>query len=79
MNNHRNLSLLLALAIIGIAAALFRPAHPHQVHPEIFEVPRGGFLFDPSPQNFEDEGLNNPEIQADESITAARKCGFCLG
>ena len=72
----KNLSIILALAIIGVAAAFFRPAQPHQAPAQV-EIPRGGFLFD-SPSSF-DEGLDNPEVEADESITAARKCGFCMG
>ena len=72
----KNLSIILSLAIIGIAAAFFRPAEPHQAPAQVVEVPRGGFLFDTP--SF-DEGLDNPEVAADESITAARKCGFCMG
>jgi len=73
----KNLSIILALAVIGVAAAFFRPAQPHQAPAKIVEVPRGGFIYE-SPSHF-DEGLDNPEVQADESITAARKCGFCMG
>jgi len=75
------LSLILSLAIIGIAAAFFRPAEPRQVPAAVVEIPRGGFQFgapDPNPV-FVDEGLDNPTIASDDSITAARKCGFCMG
>jgi len=74
----KNLSIILSLTIIGVAAAFFRPAQPHQAPSQVFEVPRGGFIFDSSPQFF-DEGLDNPLVEADDSINAARKCGFCMG
>ena len=73
----KNLSLLLALAIIGVAAAFFRPAQPHQAPAQV-EIPRGGFLDIDNSPSF-DEGLDNPEVEADDNITAARKCGFCMG
>ena len=65
-------AILLAL-FVGAAAAFFRPAVPYQVeapvNPAIF--PRGGASFD--------AGLDNPEIEADQNIEPARKCGFCMG
>jgi hypothetical protein len=67
----------LLLASIGISAAFFRPAQPHQQVAAV-EIPRGGF-FSAENKEFVDEGLDNPLVQADESITAARKCGFCMG
>ncbi len=74
----KNLSIILSLAVIGIAAAFFRPAQPHQAPAEVVvEVPRGGSIFDAAPVF--DEGLDNPYVEADQSITAARKCGFCMG
>ena len=75
----KTLSLILSLAIIGIAAAFFKAAEPHQVPPVAVEVPpRGGATFLPQVA-FVDEGLDNPNVQADDSIDAARKCGFCMG
>jgi len=74
----KTLSLLLSLCAIGLAAAFFRPAEPHQVAPGAIEIPRGG-SFDISKPAFIDEGLDNPNVQADDSIDAARKCGFCMG
>lgn len=68
---------LLLLAITGLSAAFFRPAQPHQ-QVAVVEIPRGGF-FTTEKMEFVDEGLDNPLIPADESITAARKCGFCMG
>ena len=73
----KHFSILLGLAIIGIAAAFFRPAQPHQA-PATFEIPRGGAIFGAKSNPF-DEGLDNPTIEADENIEAARKCGFCMG
>jgi len=68
----------LLLSTIGISAAFFRPAQPHQQVAVVVEIPRGGF-FTAEKMEFVDEGLDNPLVQADESITAARKCGFCTG
>lgn len=72
----KSFTIIITLAIIGFSAAFFRPAQPHQA-PAIVEIRGGGFIFNTEPAF--DEGLDNPEIQADESITAARKCGFCMG
>ena len=67
-------SLLLLAALIGMAAAFFRPVAPYQVpaetKPAVF-LPRGGASLD--------AGLDNPEIAEDQNITPARKCGFCMG
>eukprot|EP00978_Attheya_sp_CCMP212_P041096 scaffold231416_cov48-Attheya_sp.AAC.1 len=73
----KSLSLLTLLAIFGIAAAasFFRPAAPHQV-PNA--VPRGGADFVTNGA-FDDADLDNPLIEADGNIHAARKCGFCMG
>jgi len=75
----KSLSVILSLAIIGIAAAFFKAAEPHQVPAVAFEVPRGGASFNLPQVAFVDEGLDNPNVQADDSINAARKCGFCMG
>jgi hypothetical protein len=71
------ISVVLFALVVGVAAALFRPATPFQV-PAAVEtsvfVPRGGgssFTFD--------AGLDNEEIEADTNITPSRKCGFCMG
>lgn len=71
------LSILLSLSVIGIAAAFFRPAEPHQA-PAAVEV-NGGGSFNSIKPAFIDEGLDNPDVQADDAIDAARKCGFCMG
>jgi hypothetical protein len=73
----KSLSILTLLAIFGIAAAasFFRPAAPHQV-PNA--VPRGGADFVMNVA-FDDADLDNPLIEADGNINAARKCGFCMG
>ncbi len=75
----KNLSITVALCLIGIAVAFFSPAKPHQV--KTVEIPRGGALFGATENKlaFVDTGLDNPEIQNDENIEAARKCGFCMG
>jgi len=70
--------LVLSLAIIGIAAAFFQAAEPHQVPAVEVEIPRGA-SFNLPQVAFLDEGLDNPNVQADNSINAARKCGFCMG
>jgi len=73
------LKTLLFATIIGITAAFFRPAQPHQA-PAMVDIPRGGaFVFEATPKPFIDDGLDNIHIEADEAITAARKCGFCMG
>jgi len=71
--------IILSLAVIGIAAAFFQAAEPHQVPAVAVVVPRGGALFNSPQVAFVDEGLDNPNVQADDSIDAARKCGFCMG
>jgi len=83
MSRSLSLALLVAAAVLGLAAAFFRPAVPHQV---TAGIPRGGGgdLFDakPDPRNvgaFVDSGLDNPDIEEDGSIHPARKCGFCIG
>ena len=65
-------TLLLAL-LCGLAAAFFRPAVPYQVETKPAMFPRGGS------QVSIDAGLDNPDIEEDQSITPARKCGFCIG
>lgn len=74
----QHLSLILSLIVVGFAAAFFRPAEPHQA-PAAIEISRGGFLFEAKQGLFDDEGLDNPSVQADENINPARKCGFCMG
>lgn len=71
------LSLLLSLSMVGIAAAFFRPAEPHQVAGA--EVNANGGVGGAVKPAFFDEGLDNPNVQADDAIDAARKCGFCMG
>jgi len=71
--------LVLSLAVIGIAAAFFQAAEPYQVPAVEVEIPRDGVSFNLPRVAFVDEGLDNPSVQADDSINAARKCGFCMG
>jgi hypothetical protein len=93
----KNFTILLTLAIIGLSAAFFRPAQPHQVpgsaSAAVLAVPQGGggspsaasscaaaaAAVGGGVEGHEDDGLDNPLIQEDDSITAARKCGFCMG
>ena len=73
------LKTVLLCTLAGITAAFFRPAQPHQVPAAVVEVPRGGaFTFEAEPKPFIDDDLDNFDIQADDAITAARKCGFCM-
>lgn len=61
-------------ASLGIAAAFFTPAEPQQVVAD--PVP----VLERKPSvAFADTGLDNPEIEEDGNIQAARKCGFCIG
>jgi hypothetical protein len=72
------LKTLLLCTCVGIAAAFFRSAQPHQA-PAMVEIPRGGaFHFEATPKPFIDDDLDNFNIEADDAITAARKCGFCM-
>ena len=70
----RNLSFLLILSLVGLAAAFFRPAVPHQVQPnnppKVETETKAAFI---------DTGLDNPFIENDNGIEASRKCGFCMG
>jgi len=69
----RSFSILLMVSIIiGIAAAFMRPAVPHQER--AVETQNK-----PVKAAFVDAGLDNIEIENDEAINAARKCGFCIG
>jgi hypothetical protein len=65
------ISSILFAILIGSVAAFFRPASPYQVEvetkPALF--PRGGSF----------DALDNADIAEDQSITPARKCGFCMG
>jgi len=76
----KNLSILISLVIMGLAVALFSPAKPHQVK-AVLDIPRAGALFGAKEQKtaFVDSGLDNPNVQSDDNIEAARKCGFCMG
>lgn len=91
----KNFTILLTLAFIGLSAAFFRPAQPHQVPgvpaaaTAVLAVPQGGSSSSSNScaavssavveEGHADDGLDNPLIQEDDSITAARKCGFCMG
>lgn len=71
-------TLLLLVAGLGIAAAFFRPAEPHQVPAET--PPATAFGRDLAGGDFiEHDDLDNPDVPEDPSLQAARKCGFCIG
>lgn len=74
------LKTLLLCTAVGISAAFFRPAQPHQAPAAIVEIPRGGaFSFEAAQgKPFIDDDLDNFYVEADDAITAARKCGFCM-
>jgi hypothetical protein len=75
----QTITVLVFALIVGFAAALFRPAVPHQVpapQATVF-IPRGGSSSLSS--TFVDAGLDNEEIETDSNITPSRKCGFCMG
>ena len=61
---------ILVIALIGIAAAFFSPAVPHQV---------AVVQNDEMDMTFIDDELDNHVIPSDKSIHPARKCGFCMG
>jgi len=75
----KNFTIFLTLAIIGVSAAFFRPAQPNQAPSAVMEIARGGSVFDDVPKAFVDEGLDNPMVEADQNISPARRCGFCMG
>merc|ERR1711862_602396 len=63
------LSIVAIFAIIGLSAAFFKEAKPHQeVAPNVDSTFTAGF----------DDGLDNPDVISDMRITPARKCGFCM-
>ena len=70
----KTFTLILSLAIVAISSAFLKQAQPHQA--PAAEIEPKGFL---SVKVEFDEGLDNPHVQADDAITAARKCGFCMG
>ena len=69
--------IVLLVASLGIAAAFFKPAEPTQ------QVANPVPVLQRKPSSaaavFTDAGLDNPEIEEDGNIEAARKCGFCIG
>lgn len=70
------LTTFLLIAIVGLVASFLNPAVPHQV-----DVKPTTSTFGATKLNmaFVDAGLDNPSIEADNDIQAARKCGFCMG
>jgi len=76
----KNLSIIISLVLMGLTVAIFSPAKPHQVK-EAVDITRAGALFGAKEHKvaFVDAGLDNPEVQSDDNIEAARKCGFCMG
>lgn len=71
--------IIVLIALLGVSAAFFRPAVPHQV--KLTEIPRGGSSEKSAKKNraFVDASLDNPDVVNDENIHPARKCGFCMG
>jgi len=62
------------IVLVGCASAFIMPTPPHQ---EISEKPLiGGWKTEVKGI---DMGLDNPNVAYDQSIKAARKCGFCMG
>jgi hypothetical protein len=58
------------LALVGVAAAFFRPAAPFQV-----ETPKMKLVEEDDHEAL----LDNPDVVEDPNVTPARKCGFCMG
>ena len=73
-----NMKFLIAtsmLTLAAVSASFFNPAKPHQEPTKNVEIAaNSGQRF-----AFVDADLDNLDIQADENIQAARKCGFCMG
>jgi len=63
---------IMLLAMIGCAAALIKPMQPRQVLQEPVSEERTRVVG-------LDLGLDNDSVAYDQSIKAARKCGFCMG
>lgn len=63
------------LTLAAVSASFFNPAKPHQESAKSVEMAsNSGQRF-----AFVDFELDNLDIQADQNIQAARKCGFCMG
>ena len=68
--------LLVLFAMIGLSTSfLLSPALPKQESSKAASS-SGAVEFEFA---FVDAALDNPGIQADANIEAARKCGFCMG
>eukprot|EP00619_Florenciella_sp_RCC1007_P006874 CAMPEP_0205921572 /NCGR_PEP_ID=MMETSP1325-20131115/13069_1 /ASSEMBLY_ACC=CAM_ASM_000708 /TAXON_ID=236786 /ORGANISM="Florenciella sp., Strain RCC1007" /LENGTH=68 /DNA_ID=CAMNT_0053289421 /DNA_START=35 /DNA_END=241 /DNA_ORIENTATION=+ len=65
--------ILVALAVLSPAVA-FNQAMPKATR----GVPAAPAVVIPTAE-FEIDPLDNPDIKPDDSITQARKCGFCMG
>lgn len=68
------IQVILICALAGLCASFISPATPHQKDSGANVA--SGVKFNYA---FADIALDNPGIQADENIHAARKCGFCMG
>ena len=73
----RSLLTIALFAILGVTAAFFKAAVPHQVPNSKFQLGEAGAAS--TSAAFDDEGLDNPNIVSDKNIHPARKCGFCIG
>lgn len=68
---------VLLVALLGVAAAFFRPAVPFQL-----ESSHGCDTKTTSSMDMMmkfDAGLDNADVEEDTNISPARKCGFCIG
>lgn len=64
------------LAVIGVAAAFFRPAGPNQI-PRVVQQENNVVM--KKNMAFVDTDLDNIAVESDSNIHPARKCGFCMG
>lgn len=80
MTRPSSVTSFLLIALVGFAVAFISPAVPRQ---EIAseQAVRTAPTFGATKANvaFVDAGLDNPSVENDDAIEAARKCGFCMG
>ena len=60
-----------------------RDASPRRFAPpaalQSHQTQRATVVLDAQETQFFDVGLDNSDVEFDDQITAARKCGFCMG
>mmetsp|Transcript_20473 Transcript_20473/g.61050 ORF Transcript_20473/g.61050 Transcript_20473/m.61050 type:complete len:81 (-) Transcript_20473:231-473(-) len=69
------LRVLVGAALLLFATAFVAPQH-HSVAQHQQQQAAAAFVEETS---FFDVGLDEAEVEFDDTITAARKCGFCMG